>query len=106
MLRRIAHDHYWGQIRPTPLHPEDAKAVEDGTFSPHAQFMKVMHQTIDYEWYFEQYNLTRCVIIMGEAIRKCLKLEKVEEQPETPLDEEIQFGGDYGEQNQIHGNPG
>ncbi len=106
VLRRIANDFMWNNVRPTPLHPDDVKALEEGTFLDTQVFLRSEGQTIDYEWYFDQYNLVRCVIMMAEGIRKFLGLdnEPKKEQPvDAPPENETVFGGDYGEQNQAQG---
>jgi hypothetical protein len=112
VLRRIANDVMRRAVRPTPLVPGDEEALDIFGHLPHrGMFTAEVGQTIDYGWYFEQYNLTGCVIMMGVAIRKFLKLDEKQEpeqkpEPAPPQDNDMSFGGDYGEQNQIHGNPG
>ena len=109
VLRRIAEDYKWGRVRPTPLHKDDVEYLESKPTheeEQHHGWMMVWGQTIDYEWYFGQYNFTLCIIAMGKSIRKFLGLDKpVEQEPESKPEQEddLSFGGDYGEQNQING---
>lgn len=108
VLRRIAEDFMIRSVRPTPLVPDDEEVINMFGRLPHrGMFTSKIGQTIDYGWYFEQYNLTMCVIMMGHSIRKFLKLDVKKEQTEStePPADEHNFGGDY-EPNQIHENPG
>lgn len=106
VLRRIAEDHGWGRVRPTPLHPNDVEYLETNpTFEEEQRhgWMQVWGQSIDYEWYFDQYNLTRCIIGMAEGIREFLGFNKPKATSAEPEKEaDFSFGGDY-ESNQIHG---
>lgn len=102
VMRRLAHDSMWGQIRPIPLHPNDAQDIANGCFSDTRVFMKREGQIIDYEWYFEQYNFAQAIIAMALAIRRFLKLDEQPTQAEQKPEADFVFGGDYGE-NQVNG---
>jgi hypothetical protein len=113
VLRRIAEDYRWNRVRPTPLHEEDVAYLETNPTFEELQrhgWMSVWGQSIDYQWYFGQYNFTLCIIAMAQSIRKFLGLDESEEQkPEAQTEEQepdFNFGGDYGEQNQIDGDAG
>lgn len=116
--RRILNDMYWNRVRPTPLHEDDVAFLEEleeyelearlGQFQRHG-FLRVWGQEIDYEWYFEQYNLHHAVVLMFAAMRKFLGLEDVPKQTEVQSEEEeqeqdLEFGGDFKhEPHQEHG---
>lgn len=107
VTRRILNDMYWGRVRPTPLHPDDVEVMEEnGGYLPwQGMYMKIAGQEVDYEWYYEQYNLHRAIIVAFLSLRKFLGLEDEEEQPpEEPQEPEndFDFGGDY-EQSSFNG---
>lgn len=91
VMRRILHDIWRGQVMPTPLTATDKEMLAAGNFSYRPPI--VPESSIDYEWYYMQYNCCLAVSAFISALHPVKHKE-----PEMVVDQQendFVFGGDY-----------
>ena len=101
--RRISEDIVKGNIRLTPMHPDDVEYL--ATNPPWAEerrrrWLHVGDQSIDYGWYHQQYNAVLGLIYALEPLSKKLKSKTEEPEPEEA---DFVFGGDHESQDSSAG---